>query len=485
MKNSIIRLMSLLILPFVMLTTSCNLGGQVDDFEQIKERGTLKVVTGYSPISYFVYRGQPMGYEYELLSILAEHLGVSLQLEVARSLDQMIEKLENGDVDMIAHNLTVTRSRAERVAFTLPLHTTRQVLVQKKPDNWRQMRLHEIDQDLIRNPIELAGKTVHVRSGSAYISRIESLSDEIGGEIDVRVADQNLTTEELITMVASGEISFTIADENIAKINQSYLSILDVDTPVSLPQQLAWAINKKAPDLLNEVNKWISEMQMGSDYYAIYNKYFENRRGFRERASSDLVASRSGRISEFDEIIKKYAEEIDWDWRLMASLIYQESQFNPNARSWAGAVGLMQLMPRTARAHGAQNPRIPEQNIRAGADFISWLNNYWEDKIPDEHERIKFILASYNVGHGHVQDARRLADKFGANPNVWENNVARYMLKKSNAEYYNDEVVQFGYARGAEPVNYVNSIFYIYSHYQQISDNLIESNADDRSISVN
>ena len=439
------------------------------DLNEVIESGALKVVTSYSPVSYFIYRGQPMGYEYELLKYLEKHLEVNIELKIARDFNEMFEMLQSGEVDLIAYNLTITGDRREFLEFTLPLNTTHQVLVQRKPDNWRQLRIHETERLLIRNPIELGGKTVHVRRGSSYHERIINLQNEIGEAIDIVEADTGVTTEELIRMVAEREIDFTVSDENLARLNQAYFPILDVRTELSLPQQTAWAVRKNAPDLLEAINDWLSHFSRQTDFFVIYNKYFENRRAFTRRADSDLMFSTGGNISDFDDIIQKYASELGWDWMLIAAQIFQESQFDPDAVSWAGAMGLMQLMPSTAEAYGAEDPFDPEQNIRAGIRFLQWLDNYWKSRIPDDDERVKFILASYNVGHAHVQDARRLTEYFGADPDVWDDNVARFMNKKSMQEYYTHEVVRFGYARGLEPVMYVQNIMYIYNHYTSVS----------------
>jgi membrane-bound lytic murein transglycosylase F len=440
-----------------------------DDLEQILERGTLLAITSYSPTSYFIYRGEPMGYEYELLNRLATQLELDLEIIVARDLNEMIDMLNRGEGDLIAYNLTVTSDRTERVLFTTPLNITRQVLVQRKPDNWRQMLLHDIEATLIRNPLELDGAEITVRSGSSYVPRLINLAQEIGGSIEVTEADGETTTEDLIRMVAEGDLDLTVADENIARLNQSYFPVLDVDTPLSMPQQTAWAVRNTSPDLLAVINEWLAEIQQNVDYYVIYNKYFENRGAYRTRISSDYLATISGKLSPYDEIIRREAQKIDWDWRLIASLIYQESQFNPSARSWSGARGLMQLMPRTATAYGAENPVDPEQNIMAGIAFMQWLNEYWEEEITDDEERIRFVLASYNVGQGHVQDARRLAEKYGDDPGSWDD-AAEWLIKKQDEEYYNDEVVVHGYCRGTEPVNYVENIFYLYSHYKRVID---------------
>jgi membrane-bound lytic murein transglycosylase F len=438
-----------------------------DDLEQIIERGTLVAITSYSPTSYFIYRGEPMGYEYELLKRLTARLDLNLEITVARDLNEMMDMLNRGEGDLIAYNLTVTSERNERIRFTSPLNITRQVLVQRKPENWRQMRLHEIEASLIRNPLELDGVSITVRRGSSYVQRLINLAREIGGSIEVIESDGEVTTEELIRMVAQGELEMTVADENIARLNQSYYPIIDVDTPLSMPQQTAWAVRHSSDDLHTAIEEWLGEMQQTVDFYVIYNKYFENRGAFRTRVSSDYLATISGRLSPFDEIIRRESASIGWDWRLIASLIYQESQFNPAARSWSGASGLMQLMPNTARAYGADNPDDPEQNIRAGIAFLEWLENYWKDIIADDDERKRFILASYNVGQGHVQDARRLAEHFGDDPDSWAV-VAGYLVKKEEEPYFNHEVVRHGYCRGTEPVNYVDNILYLYSHYSRV-----------------
>lgn len=458
---------STVILFLFMALFACKSDKKSDDLLLIIEKGTITAITSYSPVSYFVYRGQPMGYEYELLQMLGEHLGLKVDIILAHDLEEMINMLDRGEGDLIAYGLTITTERREKLAFTEPLNVTRQVLVQRKPENWRQMKLHEIENHLVRNPFELAGKTVHVRRGSAYVSRLQNLSLEIGIEMEIIEAPGNLTTEDLINLVANDSISFTVADENIAQIQSAYYQDIDVSTPISLPQQTAWAVRPSSKMLLDTINSWLREAQDHADYYVIYNKYYKNRQAFRSRYASEYNPVTGGSISPYDDLIKEGAEKLGWDWRMLAALIYQESQFNPHARSWAGATGLMQLMPRTANEFGASNPRNPQQNIMAGVDFLLWLDNYWQEEIENPEERMKFIIASYNVGHGHVQDARKLAEAFGADPDIWHDHVEQYMLKKSNPDFYNLEYVSFGYASGLEPVTYVQTIYELLEHYKK------------------
>jgi membrane-bound lytic murein transglycosylase F len=465
--NKHILLTGLLVVVFL---SGCQSRKKQGDLPGIIEKGRLVAITSYSPISYFIYHGEPMGYEYELLKMFSDHLGLKLEIKLARDLEEMIRMLEKGEGDLIAYGLTITTERRKQLSFTHPMNVTRQVLVQRKPDNWRQMKLHNIEKQLIRSPFELSGKTIHVRSGSAYLSRIKNLSLEIGEEINVVEAPGHLTTEDLIHLVANDSIALTVADENIAQIQSAYYQNVDIESPISLPHQTAWAVRPSSKILLDTINSWLQEIQNHVDYYVIYNKYYKNRQAFRSRYASEFNPSTGGSISPYDELIRKGAEQIQWDWRLLAALIYRESQFRPQARSWAGATGLMQLMPRTASSYGANNPYDPEQNIQAGVNFLAWLENYWKEHIIDPEERRNFIMASYNVGQGHVQDARRLAEYYDADPNIWKDNVETFMLKKSNPEFYKMEVVRYGYASGLEPVNYVNDIFELYEHYQRFID---------------
>jgi membrane-bound lytic murein transglycosylase F len=438
------------------------------DLEAIRKRGRLIAIVDNSSTSYFIYRGQPMGYEYELLSLLAEELEVDLEIQITSDIGEAFQKLNAGDGDIIAHNLAVTKERLEHIDFTLHHNEIRQVLVQRKPRNWRNMKLHQIEQKLIRNPLDLAGKKVFVRKASSYFTRLKHLSEEIGEDIEVVEETGDVETEDMIRRVSKGEIDLTVADENVALLNAVYYPNLDVETAVSFPQKIAWGVRKNSPELLEAVNSWIRKMRKTSDYYVIYNKYFKNRSGMRMLANSSYSSINGNQLSPYDDHIKEAAAKIGWDWRLLAAIVYQESKFNPDAESWVGATGLMQLMPETAEIFGAEDPLDPQQNIQAGANYIKWLDDFWTNEVPDREERIKFVLASYNVGQGHVLDARRLAKKFEQDPQRWEEHVEKYVALKANPKYYNDEVVKYGYCRGSESVRYVKSIIRRTERYKQL-----------------
>ena len=439
----------------------------VRDLSEITETGSLIAISDYNSTNYFIYRGQPMGYQYELLQDLAKHLDIRLEIVVSNDLEETFNCLLMGDCDLIALNLTVTKERKKKFDFTIPHSQTRQVLVQRKPEGWQKMTERQVEKELIRNQLELGQKKIHVQQNSAYYVRLQNLEEEIGDNIDI--IDLPEDAETLILQVADGLIDYTVADENIALVNQTYYPNLDVQTAISFPQNLAWAVHSGADELRKEINNWLGEYRKSTRYALIYNKYFKNQKSA-GIVKSDLFTLSSGRISVYDEYIKDYSENIGWDWRLLASLIYQESRFDPKARSWAGAFGLMQLMPSTARRFGITSSSPAGEQIRAGTEFIRWLDKRFDEAVPDPEERIKFILAAYNVGPGHIFDAIALAEKDGIDPDIWTGNVDVCLLKKSDPEYFRDPVVKYGYARGRETHNYVIQVLERYEHYKNLID---------------
>ena len=437
------------------------------DLDAIKEEGVLRALVVYSNTSYFLYRGQAMGFEYELLTRLADHLNLKLEIVVSNNLDNQFEVLNRGDVDIIAHGMTITNQRKWEVDFTEYLYLTRQVLVQKKPDNYRKLSYKSLQKQLVKNPIELINDTVSVRKNSAYYERLLSLANEIGGNIIIDTLESTLSTGEIIDMVVDGKIKYTIADENLAKINASYSPILDIAVPISLSQRIAWVTRKKSKKLRTKVDKWILSQRKKKSYNIIYNKYFKNKRSFKRRLKSNYYSLNNNQISRYDNLIKTYANKLGWDWRLLASQVYQESHFDPGANSWAGAEGLMQVMPATAEALGIEDVSDPEQSIRGGTSYLKQIYKRF-DQIPDSLNRIKFTMASYNCGYGHVLDAQRLAEANGLDPTLWEDNVEDALLDLRLPKNYNKPIIKYGYVRGSEPVNYIEQIFERYYQYTQL-----------------
>lgn len=438
-----------------------------DKLQEIINRRKLVALTDYNSVNYYIYRGEPMGYQYEMLQKFTEHLGIRLELRIEENLQKGFKLLNKDKVDLIAMGLTVTGKRQSQYDFTDPIIITRQVLVQRMPEGWQKMATRdEIEGNLLRSSLELAGKTIHVEAGSIFKKRLETLMDEIADTI--YIIEDKREVEDLIAAVANGEIEYTIADEHIALINERIYPDIDAKMPISFPQKLAWAVKKEQDKaLLNEINQWLQSYNNTLEARVIYNKYFKNNR-VRYLAKSEYTSFNQGRLSAFDETIKAVANEIGWDWRLLASLIYQESEFNPDAVSWAGAYGLMQLMPVVMEQFGIDSTASPEEQIRIGGKFIQYLNRQIPASVTDSAERIKFILASYNAGVGHVLDARRLAKKYKKDPDVWTEQTDFFLLNKSKPAFYHDSVVYYGYARGEETYAFVEQITDRYDHYRNL-----------------
>lgn len=436
------------------------------DLDSIIMRGKLVAVTDFNSTNYFLYKGEPMGFHYELLRKFSEHIGVDLEIITENHLEHAMKFLNDGDADLIAIGLTVSSSRKKDIQFTEPILETRQVLVQRKPRNWRSMTEESLDRHLIRNQIDLAHKTIYVQQNSIHCDRLKTLADEIGDSINI--VSVPYESEELIQSLARGDIDYTVCDENIARVNATYFPDIDVNTPVSFPQKIAWGVRKQNSEkLLQELNNWIVSYTKTADYALLYAKYFRNSRSS-IIVRSDYYSLSTGKISRYDDLIKSASREINWDWRLLASLVCQESRFDPKVESWAGAYGLMQIMPATGKNFGIDITASPANNVRAGTLYIEWLQSVFADKVSDDNERMKFILASYNAGPGHVLDAMKLTEKNGMDPQKWDGNVAVWLLRKSDPVYYNDTVVKNGYFRGTESVNFVTEVLNRYEHYRNM-----------------
>lgn len=449
------------------------------DLSAILERDTVVVLTSYTSTSYFLYRGEAFGFEYELLRDFADERDITFKIEVVPR-DSLYYYLNAGRGDIAAARLVPIEEDTTAFGFTVPLYETNAVVVQRAgppvvldslaqravpPAEPPAVEVVALRARRVQAPQDLAGEEVHVPSAERYAQRLVELETRIPGEITVVEVDT--TTESLIRQVATGAIELTVAQENVAALEESTYGNLTVRPVIGAPHGVAWAVRDNAPQLRAALDEWIRENRGSARWNALYRKYYVDRRAYRDRAATGYLTAETGVLSDYDDLLKEHAPRIGWDWRLLASQMYQESRFLPRARSWAGAMGLLQLMPATAREVGVADPYDPRQNVEGAVRYIAWLERtYWRERIDDPRERLKFILASYNAGAGHVMDAQRLAEAEGQDPNVWEN-VAYWMLQKSRAEVYNRPEVRHGYVRGLEPVHYVAHILERYDHYRQ------------------
>jgi len=411
--------------------------------DNILKAGKITVITRNNANCYYFYRDQEMGFEYDLSKAFAHFLGVNLEIKIAGKWERMIPMLMDGTGHFIAAGFTITEQRQKKVLFSNGYLAVQQHIIVHR-NNLK-----------IKKSENLASKQIHVRKGTSYQERLEDFKKQ-GLDIQV-VLHEDMPTEELIRRVAEREIEVTIADSNIALLNRRYYPRAIVAGPISEKEYLGWAVHPDAKQLIERINVFFKKITDSGEFAKIYSRYFKDIDIF------DYVDLRTyhrrikTRLPRYKRVIKEAAEIHGFDWRLIAAQIYQESHFNPAAKSHAGAVGLMQLTRKTAESLGVKKIFNPTENIIAGVNHLKNLYDHY-DKAKG-WERLYIALAAYNIGQGHVWDARRLAEKLNLDPNKWSSLVKtlpmlRYRKYNKNAKY--------GYCRGTEPVNYVKQILIYY-----------------------
>jgi membrane-bound lytic murein transglycosylase F len=432
---------------------------------KVKKRSPLrdkkiKVLLDASLYSHSIYKGVLMGLDYELINLFAQENGMKVEVNVIKEAANMIDSLQAGEGDMIAFGYNITPERLEKVDFSLPVIDGKHCLVQRRQKT-----------SITDTVAHLDGKVVMIRKNSCFKSTLESYAKSHNMTIQIQEADETVTDEDLIQMVAKGKIDYTITYDYVAKNVSVFYDNINYSVALTKKLPVSWVVSKESEGLLETLNQWIRKRRHSLEYNLIIQKYNDLSESRKATLRQNLPLAKAGNVSEYDGIIKKYAQQIHWDWKLIAALVFQESRFNPTAKSWVGATGLMQLMPVTAKDLGLQPHQLisPEHNLKAGIKYLQWLEKSLQPHIHDKTELVKFVLAAYNVGLGHVLDARRLAEKYHLNAQKWEGNVEQMLLKISKPEYYKDKVVKCGYCRGKEPVSYVKNILGYYSSYQNVA----------------
>ena len=390
MKNRY-RIFSIIVFSF--LLSSCGTKKNAEnplqssvDLKEIINSDTLKVATMYGSTSYFLFRDELLGFDYEMAQNLANYLRLNLEIKIARTEKEMTQWLEAGDVDIVAYNTIETKELKSKFKFVLAQQDSHQVLVQSMGIN------------ALADVTQLAGKTVYVNANSIFHQRLNSLNEEIGGSINIALAADSLSNDDLIDMVADGRIAYTVAYHNTAMLHTNYTKTRDCHLAVGFDQRNGWLIRKQSHNLGKVIEKWSKLSDTEHLQTNLFHKYWEKSPFFALRK----VRIPKGAISPYDHLFKKYAPLINWDWRLLASVAYHESHFDSQEVSWAGAAGVMQLMPRTAENFGLDKDTKfdAEKNIEAGVQYIKSLNLAFR-RVENPEERLKFILAAYNSGPAH------------------------------------------------------------------------------------
>ncbi len=442
------------------------------DFDEISERGTIRMITRYSSSSYFLHRGMDRGFDYEMVSEFAGEHGLKVDVVLIDSEDDPIEMLNRGEGDLIAGNYAITPDRTPHVAFSRPYNFVNQVLV------------HSDSRPSVEEVSQLEHMTITVRQNSSYFTTLNTLKEE-GYDITIDIVDENWNTEALLLEVAEERIEATLADDNIYEASANYMDGITSGLVLSESDTIAWATRENATELKAKMDEFMARhfriresdgRVLRSAFLNILNRrYFEDDSQMDRYRDQSYDMAHSGYISPYDDMVRDIAGDAGVDWKLVLAVMAQESEFNPNARSWAGAVGLMQIIPRFSRVENEALLYDPEINIREGVRYLEkHLNRY---SHLDSLNRYSMALGTYNVGMGHIADARHLAAQLGNDPDEWEY-VADALLKLMNREYY--QHARYGFKRGIETVNYVEDIMDRYRRYHVISD--LASNFETRDV---
>ncbi len=425
-----------------------------DDLSGIKNRQVLRVLTRNNAATYFVWRGQFLGFEYELMKRFADRHGLQLEMVVPNRWSDLIPTLKAGGGDLIAASMAITDEHARQdIAFSNPYNLVTEELVARA------------DEPAISGPEDLTGRTVVIRRSSSSWSMMQKLRDE-GIDFNLVPAPDTMETEEIIARVASGEYDLTVSDSHILSVELIWRNDIKPALTLNGPVAHGWVVRKEDKELLAALNKFLEKEYKGRFFNFVYNKYFENSRRIRDHVAAHQEYSAKGNISPYDEQVQKYAEEYGFDWALIVAQMYQESRFDPMAESWAGARGLMQILPTTGELFGVEDLHGVDTSIETGVRYLAWLHERFESELTVQ-DRMWFTLAAYNAGLGHVRDARDLARKMGWNPDRWFNNVERAMLLLSRRSFY--QLATHGYARGSETVDYVRKIRNRYNAYVRLA----------------
>lgn len=425
-----------------------------DDLAGIKKRGVLRVLTRNNAANYFLWRGELLGFEYDLVREFAKQNNLRVEMIVPPSRKDLLPWLQQGRGDLVAASLTINDA-----------YKNSGIVFSRKTNQVSEVAVARADEPDLSNRSDLAGRTVVVRAGSAYWSTIQGLIDK-GIDARLKAAPETLETEEIIARVASGDYDLTVSDSHILDIELTWRDDIKAVLKLGQPVIHGWAMRSKNKELHSVVNKFLKKEYRGLFYNMAQQKYFKKARTIKRRLMQRVDRSEGGALSPYDDLVKKYASEYDFDWRLVVAQMYQESRFDPKAKSWVGAQGLMQVMPRTAREMGISNLTAPGNGLRAGVQYLSWVRDRFDVALPVA-DRYWFVLAAYNAGVGHVRDARRLARQKGWASDRWFDNVERAMLLLARPQYA--QRARYGYVRGSEPVKYVREIRDRYQAYVQLT----------------
>lgn len=423
--------------------------------QQVLHDGELLVLTRNASTTYYEGPQGPSGLEYELARRFAEYLGVELVIKVRENLDELLEDIQSGDAHLAAAGLTITEQRQQRVRFTSPYQQIKQQVVYHQ-NNKRPKSLNDITEGHLE-----------VLANSSHVERLKELSPQFSDL--VWTENDHVGSTELLNLVAEQVVDYTIGDSNEVSINRLYHPSLQVAFDVSDKQDLAWAMPISDDlSLYTAANDFIKELKDNGELSQIIRRHYSHLRNYDYAGTTRFISQVRERLPRYHSLFEAAAEQYDLDWRLLAATAYQESHWNPRAVSPTGVRGIMMLTKATANYLGVLKRTDPEQSIDGGSRYLRKLI----DKLPEhikEPDRTWLALAAYNVGYGHLQDARMITAIRGGNPDKWVDIKDNLPLLRKRKWY---KQTRYGYARGKEPVRYVENIrsYYTILNWQMAND---------------
>ena len=409
--------------------------------ERVMTLGELRVVSRNGPTTY--YKG-PFGYtgfEYVLLQGFARDLGVRLVIEEEEDLDQMLTKVSRGQTHIAAAGLTVTEKREEQVRFNFPYLEVNQQL------------LYNSREQAPESPVDLVGKEILVVAKSSHAERLRELQNDYPGL--TWHEESGLEMIDLLERVHSGKVDYAVVDSNAYELNRHTFPRARVAFNLGDTQELAWAFPKSQDQsLYNAAWDYLEGAQDDGTLQRVSQRFSDHIDEVTTGGALLFSYRLEKRLPRWQEELQKAAGEFELDWRLLAAISYQESHWNPDARSYTGVRGLMMLTQVTAREVGVSNRIDPTQSIYGGTKYLRSLLDRLPERIQGE-DRTWMALAAYNVGMGHLEDARKITESLGGNPDRWAD-VREQLPKLAKRQYY--KYTKHGYARGWEPVTYVRNI---------------------------
>lgn len=404
--------------------------------------GELVVVTRNSPTTYYEdAAGEPAGLEHDLVEMFARELGVTARFIVTSQFNEIFPTLIRQQAHLAAAGLTVTPERQKLVRFGTPYQSVRQQVA---------YNTHALKP---RSAKDLVGRRIEVVAGSSYVERLEELKAKVP-DLKWREAEV-LESEELLEKVARGEADYAVADSNIIDIAKTYLPNIGSAFDLSSPQSLAWAFPKEAdPLLIQKAEAFFARIKKDGTLKVLIDRYYGHTQRLESADVAGILDGRTKTLPRFRKLFQESQEISGVDWRLLAALAYQESHWDPLATSPTGVRGIMMLTEDTADRLGVSDRLDPRQSIRAGAKYFASLKDMLPDRIL-EPDRTWMALAAYNMGYGHLEDARILAQRMKMNPDSWAD-LKKTLPLLAQSGYYTQ--LKHGYGRGGQAVIFVESV---------------------------